>query len=65
MDLRTLQVGPVIHSRWLTLGCCILPCYVSFDKPPKNLEILAEFCIQVYFPSWFEIKMSNKVTDGA
>ena len=27
--------------------------------------ILAEFCIKVYFPSWFQIKYKNKITNAA
>ena len=39
-DLQYLEVGPVVHSRWLTLNCRILRYYVSLDEPPQNLEIL-------------------------
>jgi len=65
MDLGMLKIGPIVHSRWLTLGCRVLHYYVSIEKPSKNLEILTEFYIKVYFPSWFEIKMNHKKTDGA
>ena len=50
-DLQYLKVGPIVHSRWLTLGCRILSYYVSVDDPSTNLETLANFCLQVYFPS--------------
>ena len=29
-DLQYLKVGPIVRSRWLTLGCCILR-YVFFS----------------------------------
>ena len=32
-DLQYLKVGPIVHSRWLTLGCRILRYYVSVDEP--------------------------------
>ena len=44
-----LHIDPIVHSRWLILGCQILKYYVSFDTPPKNLNILAEFGIKVLF----------------
>ena len=64
-DLQYLKVGPIVHSRWLTLGCRILRYYVSVDEPSSNLEILANFCLQVYFPSWFEIKTNSQLTCGS
>ena len=64
-DLQYLEVGPVVHSRWLTLGCRILRYYVSLDEPPQNLEILVNFCLTVYFPTWFEIKLYNQLTHGS
>ena len=55
-----LEVGPIVHSRWLTLGCRILRYYryVSLEEPPRNLEILVRYCLTgyFYFPTWFEIK---------
>ena len=64
-DLQYLKVGPIVHSRWLTLGCRILRYYISMDNPSSNLEILAQFCLQVYFPSWFEIKSNSQLTRGS
>ena len=64
-DLQYLKVGPIVHSRWLTLGCRILRYYVLVDDPSTNLETLAKFCLQVYFPSWFEIISNSQLTCGA
>ena len=64
-DLQYLEVGPVVHSRWLTSGCRILRYYVSLDEPPQNLEILVNFCLTVYFPTWFEINLYNQLTHGS
>ena len=64
-DLQYLKVGSIVHSRWLTLGCRILRYYVSVDDPSTNLETLAKFCLQVCFPSWFEIKPNSQLTCGA
>ena len=65
IDLELLEVGPICHSRWLTLACRILRYYVSFSKPSSNLSTLAQFCIKVYFPSWFQIKQNHAITEGA
>ena len=65
-DLALLEVGEIFHARWLTLACRILRYYVSVKKPSSNLnKVLAEFVIKIYFPSWFEIKYKNKVTEAA
>jgi hypothetical protein len=63
-DLAFLEVGPMNHSRWLTLACRILRYYVSISKPTKNLKLIAEFIVKVYFPSWFDIKINKYLTDG-
>lgn len=64
-DLSLLEIGPVVHSRWLTLACRILRFYVSKESPSENLILLANFCIHVYFPSWFDIKKHKTFTNGA
>ena len=61
-DLQYLEIAPIVHSRWLTLGCRILRLYVSLVDPPSALMLLAEYCIKVYFPTWFDIKRNNKLT---
>ena len=64
-DLAQLEVGGLSHARWLTLGCRILRFYTSQTKPTKNLKILVEFCLKIYFSSWFDIKPNSKITDAA
>ena len=63
-ELAFLEVGPMYHSRWLTLACRILRYYVSISKPTKNLKLIAEFIVKVYLPSWFDIKIIKYLTDG-
>ena len=29
------------------------------------MEVLVEFCLKVYFPSWFDIKLNSKITQAA
>ena len=50
-DLQNLKVGPIVHSQWITLACRTFRYYISVHEPSSNLEILANFCLQVYFPS--------------
>ena len=45
------------------MGYCIVCLYSSTETPPKNLAIMAEFCIMFYFPTWFEIEHKKKVSD--
>ena len=63
--LELLDVGELCHSRWLTLACRILRFYVSVSNPSESLQLLAQFCINVYFPSWFDIKKNSTVTDDS
>ena len=63
-DLQLLEVGPLCHSRWMTLGCRILRLYVYQDKPNLTLVLLTEFCIKVYFPNFFEVEAKSSITDG-
>ena len=59
-DLSHLQIGPLNHSRWLTLACRLPQFYVSQVNPTKNLSLIVEFVLKVYFPSCFDIKKNNK-----
>ena len=64
-DLELLEVAGLSHARWLTLACHILRYYISVEHPSISLATLAEFCIKVYFPNWFEFKNKHRITDGA
>ena len=64
-DLDHLEIGPLNHSRWITFACRILRFYVSQFNPTKNLCLITEFAIKVYFRSWFDIKANTKFTDGS
>ena len=64
-NMELLEVRPLYHARWLTMACRILGLYVSETKPSKNLATLPDFCMNVYFPSWFDIKFQNSISEGA
>ena len=63
-DLRLHDIGPLVHSRWLTLARRILRLYLytATENPSKNVITLAQFCLKVYFPTWFEIKHYSMLT---
>ena len=50
-DLQCLEIGPIVHSRLLTLACRILGYYTSITDAPNKVAILADFCITVCFPT--------------
>ena len=62
--MQLLEVGPLSHSRWLTIGCRIQRYYISQDKPNLTFVVLAEICIKVYFPNFFEVEAKSSITDG-
>ena len=63
-DFSMIEVSPIVHSRWHTLACRILRCYVSEQKLSTAPVTLSKFCEQVYFPLWFQIKSKRKLSDG-
>ena len=60
-----LEVGELCNSRWLNLHRRILRYYVSVSDPSESLQTKAQFCIKVYFPSWFDIKRNATISDGS
>ena len=64
-NIQFLEIGPLYHAGWLSLGFQILQYFISQPNPSKNLTALAEFCVRVFFPSWFQIKLKSSITDGA
>ena len=56
------KIGPISHSRWLTLAVRVL-CLYTRGVDNVNEEILKKivlFIVQVYAPNWFRIKFDNK-----
>ena len=64
-NLQMLEVAELCHSRWLILACTIPRFYVSVSDPSESLQTMAQFCIKVYFPSWFDIKRNATISDGS
>jgi hypothetical protein len=53
------------HSRWLTTANRLLRLYIGIKNPSTNLQILTNFVMKMYAPSWFVIKMKPSCTQGA
>ena len=62
-DLAMLEIGPVNHARWNTTGNRFLRLYVSKHgfkgKEKKNLMLIIEFLVGVYYPCWLMNKVKN------
>ena len=67
-DLAMLEIGPVNHARWNTTGNRFLRMYVSKHgfkgKQKKNLILIIEFLVGVYYPCWFMNKVKNNWLEG-
>ena len=64
-DRLAMQVvGPIDHSRWLTLSIRILQIYTRTAAPSLGLRMIATYICQVYAPMWFLIKAHSKFTQG-
>ncbi|KAI4796469.1 hypothetical protein KUCAC02_026971 [Chaenocephalus aceratus] len=66
--LALLEIGPVNHSRWLTTANRLLRLWVSKHrlkgKKLKNLQLIVEFIIGVYYPCWFNVKVKHSWIEG-
>ena len=67
--LANLEIGPVCHSRWLTTANRFLRMWVSQHgfkgKEAKNLKLIVEYIVGVYYPTWFSYKVKNHWLQGA
>ena len=64
-NLINLEIGPISHSRWLTTANHFCRLWVSFhfltEKNFKNLHLIIEFIVGVYYPCWFQICHSQSI----
>ena len=58
------KLGPLCHSRWLTLAIRSLALYTREKKPNKTLRKPVSYIIKVYAFAWFEIKTSSKLHEA-
>lgn len=60
-NLAQKNPGPINHARWLTMANNVLRLYVSESEPSQNLQLISEYIMKVYAPSWFDIKCSSNL----
>lgn len=63
-SLQRLKVGPYNQSRWLTAGSRICLLYASTEKPSPTLHVLTSYIVNVYAPTWFQIKKHELAVNG-
>ena len=63
-DLGYKYSENISYSRRLTLANRVLRLYASVSTPSENLKTLADFIINVYAPTWFNIKCQPKCVHG-
>ena len=63
-DLAYKYPGNMCHSRWLTLANRVLRLYASVSTSSKDLKTLADFILNVYAPTWCDIKYQPKCVHG-
>ena len=66
--MALLEIGPVNHSRWLTTANRLLRLWVSKHglrgRCAKNLKLIVEFIVGVYYPCWFNVKVNHSWIEG-
>ena len=62
--LAEAVIGGINHSRWLTLGDRLEALYTKTPNPSPGLKRVVQFIVQVYAPSWFQIKANSRFTSG-
>lgn len=64
-DIAHLKIGPINHSRWLTLACRILYLYMCkhnlSSSDEQKLYNIAHFISTNYGPLWFMIKQKPSI----
>ena len=67
-QILLLAIGKISHARWLTTANRFLRLWVSKHnfkgKDLKNLEMIVEFIVAVYYPMWFEAKIKHHLSNG-
>ena len=58
------RLGPLCHSRWLTLAVRTLALYCKTLEPSEKLLTIVKFILFVYAPTWFDIKYHEHWQNG-
>ena len=63
--LTSASPGSLHHARRLTCANRVLRLYCSTEKPSEEMLKIVSFIVQVYAPSWFNIRRNPHSSDGA
>ena len=67
-DFLFNKIGPLCHSRWLTLASRVLRKYISMGNQctlNKKIRLLAKYIVGVYWKMHIQVKYENTIMDGA
>ena len=66
-ELAEIQCGSICHSRWVTTGQRLAFMWTRHHgltwKHLETLETLVRFCVRVYFPMFFSIKVKHRLVN--
>ena len=60
-NILNRKIGPLNHSRWLTLAARLIRLYISMNKDDEGfaaVKRLAMYCVKIYFPIHMEMKVN-------
>ena len=63
-DLAGRSLGPLSHSKWLTLGQRVLCHYIRIKNLCKKLATLTELVVRAYGSVWFQTRQYPRPTDA-
>ena len=64
-----MVIGPVNHFHWLTTANQFLDLWTREHSlcglALRNLKLICEFIVGIYYKQWFAIKSYHKLIDGS
>lgn len=66
-DFLFNKIGPLCHSRWLTLASRVLRKYISMGNQctlNEKIRLLAKYIVGVYWKMHIRVKYENTIMDG-
>lgn len=63
-SLSQMKIGNLNHSRWVTTASRICRLYASTLAPSNTLKILTSYIVEIYAPTWFQIKSNELAVNG-
>ena len=64
-EFENLQPGEISLARWVNTACSHMRLYVSTLEPTEQLERIVHIIMNLYCPTFFNIKQNYLIQDGA